>query len=220
MIIAIDGPAGSGKSTVAKIVATKLGFEYIDSGAIYRSITLLGVREFENLDNKAKDVAVILKEDEDLIKIVYENSFQKMYLGEEDVSEIIRKPEITKQVRHIANCDSCRNYVNQKMRDLAETYSIVIDGRDIGTVVFPEAHNKFYLDASCEIRAKRRAVDLNIEIGTESYENLLKEIQIRDEGDMKREIAPLIKADDAVVVDTSDLNIDQVVTKLLGFIKN
>lgn len=217
MIIAIDGPAGSGKSTVAKLLAQELNIEYIDSGAIYRTFTLYGMQSFEGKCAGREDqIAEAVAGNPDLISITYENHSQIMWLNGKQVAKELRVLELTKQVKYIADCPRCRELVNAKIRKISQSYSVVIDGRDIGTIVFPNTPYKFYLDAKPLVRAKRRAIDLNIPQEGEEFEELLKSINQRDKYDMDRKIAPLKIADDAVHVDTSDLSIEQVMAVILG----
>ncbi len=221
MIIAIDGPAGSGKSTIAKYLAQKLKIEYIDSGAIYRTLTLHCMNQFNNdCSNYTHEISGCIKKDSDKISIEYKNHTQIMKLESDDVSKQIRNPNVTGQVKYIADNPDCRKVVNKKIRNLAENYSVIIDGRDIGTKVFPDSKYKFYLDALPEIRAKRRALETGIPTNGKEFENLLEDIIQRDNNDMNREIAPLRRASDAHLIDTSDLNIEEVVDSVLRKIKH
>ncbi len=216
MIIALDGPAGSGKSTIARFLSKHLAIEYIDSGAIYRTLTLHGIRQNKgNCEGHGKKVADYFSEFPQHLKAVYEDHSQTMYLHGKNVSAEIRNPIVTKQVKHIANNAECRNLTNSIMRNLSSKYDFVIDGRDIGTIVFPDTPFKFYLDAKPEIRATRRAKELNIPQSGEKFQELLNDIQKRDAEDMAREIGPLRKAQGAIVVDTSMMDIDQVVGYIL-----
>ncbi|MBT3226384.1 MAG: (d)CMP kinase [Deltaproteobacteria bacterium] len=211
-VIALDGPAGSGKSTVAKHLSQQLKFEYIDSGAIYRSLTFYGLQYLgAGCQGKEEEIANWFSENPDQIKITYEDHTQIMWLKGSDISRQIRSPEVTREVRFVSDSPACREIVNQKMRDLAEKYDVVIDGRDIGTKVFPETRYKFYLDGKPEIRVARRAKEMNIPLQGEAFDQLLKGLLDRDASDMAREIAPLCQAEDAVLVDTSALTVDEVV---------
>ena len=211
-VIALDGPAGSGKSTVAKHLSQQLKFEYIDSGAIYRSLTFYGLQYLgAGCQGKEEEIANWFSENPDQIKITYEDHTQIMWLKGSDISRQIRSPEVPREVRFVSDSPACREIVNQKMRDLAEKYDVVIDGRDIGTKVFPETRYKFYLDGKPEIRVARRAKEMNIPLQGEAFDQLLKGLLDRDASDMAREIAPLCQAEDAVLVDTSALTVDEVV---------
>lgn len=219
MIVAIDGPAGSGKSTIAKLLAKELNIEYIDSGAIYRTFTLLGKRMFNDLcEGHEQEIANYIKENPTAVSISYEDHVQIMRIGEEVVTKAIRDPKVTVQVRYIADSQECRELVNDQIRTIAKNYSVVIDGRDIGTIVFPNASNKYYLDAKPLVRAKRRAKDLNIEIGSKEFDELVNNINTRDKNDMERKIAPLKQADDALYIDTSELTVEEVLEVIMeGF---
>lgn len=220
MIIAIDGPAGSGKSTIAKLLAENLNIEYIDSGAIYRTITLYGLKNYPNgCEGNEEDIYEQLNSDASKITITYEDHTQIMWLEGQNVSKAIRDPKVTVQVKYIADHQDCRNLVNQHIRKIAEEYPVVIDGRDIGTIVFPNAKFKFYLDADTIVRSERRAKELNIPLEGAGFDELLQNIKSRDKADMERTIAPLKKADDAIYIDTSDLGIQNVLDEILASIK-
>ncbi|MBU2515446.1 (d)CMP kinase [bacterium] len=220
MIIAIDGPAGSGKSTIAKLLAKKLNTEYIDSGAIYRTITLFGIQTFaEGCEGNESRIFELLKDNPETIKISYEDHTQIMWLNNENVSQKIRDPKVTVQVKYIADHQNCRELVNQSIRKTAEKYSVVIDGRDIGTIVFPKTPYKFYLDAKPVIRAERRAKEYSIPLDSPGFEQLVKSINTRDKEDKERKIAPLRKASDALLIDTSGLDIEGVLKEILPHIQ-
>lgn len=210
--IAIDGPAGSGKSTVSKIIASKLNLLYLDTGAMYRACALACIRANVDCSN-AGSVKNILKD----VKIEAKNvgGVQLTYLNGEDVSAKIRTPEISMQ----ASTVSAHEYVRVKMvelqRQIAKNNSCILDGRDIGTNVLPNADFKFYLTASDEVRAERRTVE-NREKGIKQpYSEVLQEIKQRDKQDKTRKIAPLIKADDAIEVDTGKMNAEEVAEYVL-----
>ena len=225
-IIAIDGPAGSGKSTVAKQLAVRVGFKYFDSGAYYRAVTLLLMRKFEETEYSGnfEDWLINVDADNLLAGVVLECDYSgekenHILMNDEDVSESIRTPEVTSQIRYIANKRKYRDFVNRFIRKLAKENRLVMDGRDIGTEVFPDAVYKIYLTASSEVRAKRRHKDLmerNIHTDLEKLQN---EIEIRDKTDMEREIAPLRKAKDAIFIDTSSMDKKIVIDKLLSEIE-
>lgn len=220
MIIAIDGPAGAGKSTIARKLARDLNIAYIDSGAMYRTLTLFAVGQFgeSEVESSVGKVTEYFEANPHELKVEWEGETQRMFLGEKDVTGLIRSPEITSKIKYIATHAGCRAVVDKKMRSLSVHNSFVVDGRDIGTYVFPDARNKFYLDASAQIRAERRALESNIPLTGESFEKLKQEIIDRDRGDMEREIAPLKRADDATYIDTSDMNIDEVVDKVRSYL--
>lgn len=211
IIIALDGPAGSGKSTVAKKLSQTLDIEYIDSGAIYRTLTLFGMLRFEDkCEGHEDEIADFFEKHPHHLNISYKNHTQTMILGGEDVSTQIRTLDVTRQVKYVANNERCRNFVNQTMQRTGEKYSVVIDGRDIGTVVFPKTPFKFYLDADSTIRAQRRALELDLPLEGESFDQLLGEIIKRDAEDMARAIGPLKKADDANVIETGSYTAEEV----------
>lgn len=214
--IAIDGPAGAGKSTVAKLVAKKLGYLYIDTGAMYRALTL-----------KAMEINIDLKDEVELnkylvnhtIKLINENNIQKVIIDGEEVTEQIRTPEVTRNVSLVASHPIVRNTMVDLQRKLSTFGNVVMDGRDIGTYVLPTANLKIFLTASIEKRANRRYKEL-INKGYEAnLESLIKEISLRDKKDQERSVAPLQKADDAILVETSNLSIDEVVRKILSYVK-
>jgi CMP/dCMP kinase len=215
LIIAIDGPAGSGKSTVSKIIAKRLGLLYIDTGAMYRALTLKAMRQGVNLEDEkvltglAKTTKIELKDKGSLC----------VFLDGEDVSVSIRTPEVTANVRYIARTPGVRQEMVKLQRALGEVSGGVLEGRDIGTVVFPDADYKFYLDASPEERAKRRLKDL-AELGRQTkVDDVKKDIVARDESDIKRTVGALKVAGDAIVVDTTSLSIDEVVDMLIDHVK-
>jgi cytidylate kinase len=218
IIVAIDGPAGSGKSTTARFVAKKLNYIYIDTGAMYRAVALAWLRSGKELDEK------IINEIVDTLKIdlIQGENHQIVLLNGEDVSLEIRKPEVTK----FSSTISAFGYVREKMvaqqMEIGSKGGIVMDGRDIGTVVFPNAELKIFLIASVEARAERRRKEL-LEKGTDqSLDSIIESIAIRDKNDSSREISPLRKADDAIELDTTNLTIEEqcnfVVQKALAII--
>jgi len=216
VIIAIDGPAGSGKSTVSKLIAQKLGFLYIDTGAIYRALTLkaleqkIDFQDVPRLIETAKNTAIDLSNNAD--------GSLKVLLDSRDVAAEIRKPAITKYVSEVAKIKGVREIVLGLERRLGKSKDSVLDGRDIGTVVFPEAEIKFYLDAQFPVRVERRYKELR-ELGQGvSRREVEDDLHNRDTIDSTRECAPLRKAEDALYVDTTNLNIQQVVEKVLNYI--
>lgn len=217
MIITIDGPAGTGKSTIAKKLAEKLKFSYFDTGALYRSVTYLLIKNQIDFDDE-QNVTKILKDDF-FYEIKTINNKKKYFVNNEDVSEIIRSNYITENVSRV----SCKKYVRENLlkrqRKYAEVNDIVCEGRDIGTVVFPNADIKIYLTARASIRADRRFKQLiekyPQDIGTLNKNQILEDIKKRDELDSNRKISPLRKAKDAHLIDTSRLTIDQSVKKII-----
>ena len=217
-IIAIDGPAGSGKSTVAKKVAKELGFLYIDTGAMYRALTLKAIAKGVDFKNKgalidlSKNMDIELKDSSDSLKV---------YLDKKDVSQEIRTMEVTKKVKVLAALKGVRENMAKLQRKLGQSSSgAVLEGRDIGTVVFPKAAHKFYLDASFETRAMRRFKELEEKGFSVSLDEIKKDVKQRDATDMTREVAPLKKAEDALAIDTTEMTIKDVTEKILGAVKS
>lgn len=213
MIIAIDGPAGSGKSTVAKEVAKRLGCLYVDTGAMYRAIALKAINSDINLEDEAALLAVARKAKIDL---KMEGSKSRTFLDGQDVSFAIRKQELTNKVFYIARSPELRKHMVKLQRALAEGSSCaVLEGRDIGTVVYPDAHKKFYLDAHFDERVKRRHKELG-EMGQKvSLKEIEEDVRYRDHIDKTRQVAPLKKADDAIYIDTTKMSVEEVVEKII-----
>ncbi len=214
--IALDGPSGAGKSTIAKAVAKMLGYIYIDTGALYRSIALYTLNSDKDI-NSNEDVISLLSNIN--IELKHIDGAQHILLNNEDVSDKIRTPEVSMGASKVSAIPAVREFLFNLQRDIAEKNNIIMDGRDIGTVVLPKADVKIFLTASAEERAKRRYSEL-IEKGTEvTYEDVLKDINERDYNDSHREIAPLKQADDAILIDTSVLSLEQSVEKIYLTIK-
>ncbi len=215
MQIAIDGPAGAGKSTIAKRLAKESGYIYVDTGAMYRAMALYLLRRGISADDKA---AIEEACDEADISIKYLNGEQNVILNGENVNALIR----TQEVSDMASASSVYGKVREKLvslqQKLAASNDVVMDGRDIGTKVLPDAEVKIYLTASTKVRAKRRYDELIAKGEKCDLESIEQEIKERDERDMTREISPLKKADDAIEVDTSDMGIDEVVKVITGII--
>jgi len=219
MIIAIDGPAGSGKSTVAKLLAKKLGFLYLDTGAMYRALTLKVLNMGIDPRNEKQVAGIAEKTRIDLVNST--NGPIQVLLDNIDVSVAIREPKVTKHVSDIAKIKEVRDIMVTLQRKMGQVKkNCILDGRDIGTVVFPQADKKFFVDASFDERVSRRFKDLqNLNIKGVSREQVAGELKNRDTIDSTREHAPLKKADDAVYVDTTNIGIDQVVQILQEEIK-
>ncbi|MCM8804589.1 MAG: (d)CMP kinase [Candidatus Omnitrophica bacterium] len=210
-VIAIDGPAGAGKSTVSRIVAKRLNFLYVDTGAMYRVLTLKAIKQNIKWEEREKLIEMTKNTKIDL----EDNEEYKVILDGKDVSDEIRKEEISKNSGYIASILEIREILWEIQRSFREKYDIVMEGRDIGTKVFPDAQIKIFLDASIEERAKRRYLQLK-EMGMEEdIEKIKKEIIERDKKDKNRKIAPLIKSDDYYYIDTTNLTIEQVVEKII-----
>ena len=214
--VAIDGPSGAGKSSLARRCAAELGLLYVDTGAIYRTVGLAALRR--GVDRKDETaVAAILPELE--IQMAYEDGEQRMYLNGEDVSREIRMPEISMCASDVSAHAAVRSFLLEMKRKLARENCVIMDGRDIGTVVLPEAKLKIYLTASPEARADRRMKELVAKGVEQPYEEVLRDIIQRDEQDMNREVAPLRQAEDAVLVDTTEIDFDESFRLLCGIIR-
>lgn len=212
--IAIDGPAGAGKSTIAKMIAAELGWIYVDTGAMYRAMALY----FDRSGTDVNDEAAIDRDvDGAVVELAVENGTQVVRLNGEDVSTTIREQRIGELASWTSRYGSVRAKLTELQRVMAEEQPVIMDGRDIGTTVLPDAGLKIYLTASPSVRAKRRYDELK-EKGTPDLDlaAIEQEIIARDEQDMNREISPLRKADDAVEVDTSDMTIEEVVERVIS----
>ena len=210
--IAIDGPAGAGKSTMAKRLAKELGYYYVDTGAIYRTVAyfldLLGISP-KDIDGVSRYI------DELTVEIEYdETGAQHMIMNGMDVTNDIRTPDISMKASTVSAHAVVRDMLLDLQRDLAKRHNVIMDGRDIGTVVLPRATVKFFLTASAEVRAKRRTDEMLAKGQKADFKKVLEDIQKRDYQDSHREIAPLKQAKDSVVLDTSELNEDQVIARM------
>ena len=210
--IAIDGPAGAGKSTIARIVSAQLGYIYVDTGALYRAIALY-IKENnitdENIPSSLKNADVSIK---------FIDGRQRVFLGDRDVSDIIRTPEISMEASRTSAIPSVREYLFGTQQKIARENNVIMDGRDIGTVVLPDADVKIFLTASAEERAVRRYKELADKPNCPCYEKILSDIIERDKNDMNRPVAPLKQADDAVLVDTTNLTLEQSADKIIKII--
>jgi len=214
--IAIDGPASAGKSTVAKILAKKLGYIYCDTGAMYRVVTYNALKENVDLDDTDRLISLL---DHIVISFDYVDGIQHVYSNGVDVTQEIRMPEVTRNVSKVAAIKEIRQELVNRQKKISDSQSIVMDGRDIGTVVLPNATLKIFLVASVKERAERRYKE-NLEKGiTTSLDELQKEIEDRDHYDSTRKESPLIQASDAVKVDTTGLSIEEVVKEIENELK-
>ncbi len=213
--IAIDGPSGAGKSTIAKAVAKKKGFIYVDTGALYRSIGLFMARKGIAKDDKA---GIIAQLSNITLELKYIEGTQRVYLCSEDVSEEIRTPEISMYASAVSAVPEVRAFLLDLQRDMAKRHNVIMDGRDIGTVILPDATVKIFMTASPEGRAKRRHKEL-LEKGIETtYEEVLADMIRRDKQDSTRDIAPAVPAEDAIHFDNSADGIEQSVAELIEII--
>ena len=210
--VAIDGPAGAGKSTIAKALAKELGFHYVDTGAIYRTLGYF----FDLIGIGPKDIDGITKYiDECVIEIEWdEDGSQHMFLNETDVSEEIRTPEISKIASTVSAHGLVRDALLDMQRNVAKTHDVIMDGRDSGSVVLPRADVKFFLTASPEVRAQRRFEELQAKGSKDTYAKVLKEVNDRDHADMTRAVAPLKQTKSHILVDTSDMTIEEVIAHM------
>lgn len=209
--IAIDGPAAAGKSTIAKLVAQKFKMIYVDTGAMYRAITLYYIeQETEDFDRLVKEID---------LKIVLDNG-QRVILNGEDVSDRIRQNDVTQKVSYVSSKEPVRTFLVNEQQKLANEKNVVMDGRDVGTTVLPDAELKIYMIASVEERALRRLKDNELRGIESDLESLKLDIERRDQYDMNREISPLVKADDAISIDTTGLTIEEVTNKISELAKS
>ena len=215
--IAIDGPAGAGKSTIAKALAKELGYHYVDTGAIYRTVAyfldLLGIspKDADGVERYIDELTVEIEYDED--------GKQHMIMNGMDVSDEIRTQDISQKASLVSAHKIVRDMLLDMQRDVARKHNVIMDGRDIGTVVLPKATVKIFLTASAEVRAKRRTDELLAKGQPADYAQTLKDIKQRDYQDSNRPIAPLKQAKDAVLVDTSELNIEQVIATIKNIVQ-
>lgn len=214
--VAIDGPAGAGKSTIAKLVAKEKGYIYVDTGAMYRGLAI----HFIKKGIKAEDIEGIVEACKDAeVSIVYENDVQQIYLNGENVTAMLRTEEVGNMASKTSAIPAVREKLLELQRTLAREKDVIMDGRDIGTNILPNADVKIYLTASVETRATRRYKEL-LEKGENCvYEEIAQDIKERDERDMNREIAPLKQAEDAILVDSSEMTIDEVVKTICSYCK-
>lgn len=202
-IIAVDGPAGAGKSTVSKIAASKLGYTYIDTGAMYRAVGLKVLRSGKSVEDVTRDIDIKLDE------------AARVFLDGVEVTKDIRTPEVSRAASDVAKFGVVRKKLTELQREMATQGSVIMDGRDIGTQVLPNADLKIFLTATVEERARRRWKELTDKGLTADFAQIVREISLRDKQDSEREIAPLVQAEDAVLLDSTNLTIEQVVAEIL-----
>lgn len=216
MKIAIDGPAGAGKSTVAKTLSKLMSYIYIDTGAMYRSLTWKALQTGTNLDDEKALYELAANTN---IHFLKDDSQQKVICDNSDISEEIRSPQVSSYVSKLATYPSIRRLMVQRQQEMASNHSIVMDGRDIGECVLPDADYKFFLTANIEERARRRAVEMKSQGYEKQLETIKDEIIKRDNDDAQREIGALKVLPDSIVIDSSDMTIEQVVGKILAIIQ-
>ena len=214
--IAIDGPSGAGKSTVAKALAKELGIVYVDTGALYRTVGYF-VRQNDKDPKDAKEVEKLLPLIN--IEVKYENGVQNVYLNGDNPGDKIRQPEISMYASAVSAIPAVRKFLLETQKDIARKNSVVMDGRDIGTVILPDAEIKIFMTASNEARAKRRYKELIAKGEDVKYENVLSEMIERDNNDKNRDIAPAIPAEDAIMMDNSNMSVEENVQAVLSIIK-
>jgi cytidylate kinase len=215
-VVAIDGPAASGKSTTARLAADRLGFLYLDTGAMYRALTWKALEQGIDLDDSEKLGALAASS---RLELAPGNQGTRILLDGEDVSERIRAPRISRAVSRLAQNSSVRRAMVQRQRDIGSTGSVVVEGRDIGTVVFPDAPVKIYLVASLEERAERRRRELAAKGVDQKLEDLIEEIRTRDAVDSERRVSPLRRAHDALLLDTTGLSIEGQVAEVVRVVQ-
>lgn len=214
--VAIDGPAGAGKSTIAKLVAKEKGYIYVDTGAMYRGLAI----HFIKKRIAAEDIDAVIEGCKDAeVSIAYDNGVQQIYLNGENVTAMLRTEEVGNMASRTSAIPEVRAKLLELQRTLAREKDVIMDGRDIGTNILPNADVKIYLTASVETRAKRRYKELLEKGETCVYEEIAQDIKERDERDMNREIAPLKQAEDAILVDSSEMTIEEVVNTICSYCK-
>ena len=212
IVVAVDGPAGAGKSTVSQIAADKLKFTYIDTGAMYRAVAWKTLQQ----NKEVTDELIISSLDDIDINLIFENRKTRVFVNNKEVTEEIRTPEINKIVSKVAALVPVREKLTYLQRKMGEKGNVLMDGRDIGTFVFPKADVKIFLTASVEERARRRFEELKAKGFEVNLKEIEKDIALRDKLDSEREMAPLKKADDAVLLDTTGMSVEEVVAKIIS----
>ncbi|MHC4870899.1 MAG: (d)CMP kinase [Planctomycetota bacterium] len=213
--VAIDGPAGAGKSTVAKRVAESLGFLFVDTGAMYRAVTLTAERQGVDMED-AEEMGRTAR----AIEITFDETGRQVFVNGEDVSSEIRTPELTAKIKYAASSAPVRTELVAQQQQIAEKRPVVMEGRDITTVVLPDAKWRIYLDASVECRAERRMKDFAESGEAADLNKIMEEIEARDRSDFEREVGPLKRIPEQIYVDTSEMTQDEVIDHIVGIVKN
>ncbi len=212
LVIAIDGPAGAGKSTISKLIAKNLGINYIDTGAMYRAITYKCIKEDIDVNDIQRVVDLCSRTDVDFVD-------NYIYLDGQRLNEEIRTLQVSSRVSDVAKIPQVREFLMEKQREIGKRSDVILDGRDVGTHIFPDAKYKFFLNASAQERGRRRYQELIDKGQSVALEEIIEDIKKRDYIDSTREVAPLVKADDAIEVDTTSMTIDQVVTYISDMVR-
>ena len=212
LVIAIDGPAGAGKSTISKLIAKNLGINYIDTGAMYRAITYKCIKEDIDVNDTQRVVDLCSRTDVDFVD-------NYIYLDGQRLNEEIRSLQVSSRVSDVAKIPQVREFLLEKQREIGKRSDVILDGRDVGTHIFPDAKYKFFLNASAQERGRRRYQELIDKGQSVVLEEIIEDIKKRDYIDSTREVAPLVKADDAIEVDTTSMTIDQVVTYISDMVR-
>lgn len=212
LVIAIDGPAGAGKSTISKLIAKNLGINYIDTGAMYRAITYKCIKEDIDINDIQRVVDLCSRTDVDFVD-------NNIYLDGQRLDEEIRTLQVSSRVSDVAKIPQVREFLLEKQREIGKRSDVILDGRDVGTHIFPDAKYKFFLNASAQERGRRRYQELIDKGQSVALEEIIEDIKKRDHIDSTREVAPLVKADDAIEVDTTSMTIDQVVTYISDMVR-
>jgi len=215
--VVFDGPAGVGKSTIAKAIAQKLGYAYVDTGAMYRAVTLFALENNIAID-AANQQALLDLALTDKFRFTFVGSTVRIHFGSRDLTEAIRSLKVTRNVSYIAALPLIRMGLRNIQRELAASSNVVMEGRDIGTAVLPNASYKFFLTARTEVRAQRRFLEFKDKGISIAVEEIQRDIEVRDKLDSTRAHSPLLKADDAIEIDTSDLSTDEVIDLILSYI--
>ena len=212
LVIAIDGPAGAGKSTISKLIAKNLGINYIDTGAMYKAITYKCIKEDIDVNDIQRVVDICSRTDVDFVD-------NYIYLDGQRLNEEIRTLQVSSRVSDVAKIPQVREFLLEKQREIGKRSDVILDGRDVGTHIFPDAKYKFFLNASAQERGRRRYQELIDKGQSVVLEEIIEDIKKRDYIDSTREVAPLVKADDAIEVDTTSMTIDQVVTYISDMVR-